>query len=77
MPEPPRSSRRARGQALAIGLAAAGTLPGFVIRLAGVHLSPGTAPLVFGFAIVSAAFLLIALAVFARLTAVPVRAAKA
>jgi cation:H+ antiporter len=49
---------RALGSALALGGALAFTLPGLVVRLVGATLPDVVAPVVFGFAILGAAFLL-------------------
>src|SRR3954470_22382338 len=45
-------------QRISLGLAFALTMPGVVSRLAGVHGNPGVMALVFGLAIVGAAFML-------------------
>jgi cation:H+ antiporter len=55
---PPAGIRGARGQLLAISLAVLGTLPGVLTRLAGGSPQEYVAPVIFGFAILSASFLL-------------------
>jgi cation:H+ antiporter len=54
----PAALRGARGQLLALGLAAAATAPGVVARVGGLGLGELVAPFVFGFAILGSAFLL-------------------
>jgi cation:H+ antiporter len=55
---PTAGLRGARGQLLAISLAAVGTLPGVLSRLVGGSPQEYVAPMIFGFAILSASFLL-------------------
>jgi cation:H+ antiporter len=50
--------RGARGQALAMGVAVALTLPGLLVRLSGAHPPEVAAPIAFGLAILGSAFLL-------------------
>jgi cation:H+ antiporter len=50
--------RGPRGQLLAMGMAASLTLPGIVLRIAGIHPTPWIAAIIYGLAVVGAAFLL-------------------
>lgn len=49
---------KARGQLTAIGLAVGLTLPGLGFRISGGHITPWTAGVLFGLAVVGSAFLL-------------------